>query len=107
MNILDDKCTFGILATTAAVQKMLGVTLEMAEKAVKATCIFHTLLRPDLAEDHPHAPSSESESSASTMRRIHRMSSNNSSREAVTIRENFTQYFSSADSAVPWQENII
>ncbi len=81
----------------------------MAEKAVKATCILHNLLRVDQVEDHPQAPSSEPDatSTARAMGDLHRMSSNNSSREAITIREKFNQYFSSTEGAVPCQENII
>uniref|UniRef100_A0A673IN56 Zgc:194221 n=1 Tax=Sinocyclocheilus rhinocerous TaxID=307959 RepID=A0A673IN56_9TELE len=102
------ECSFGILATQWRLyRRVLGVTPEMAEKAIKATCILHNLLRVDQAEDHPQAPSSEPDSSARAMGDLHRMSSNNSSREAITIREKFTQYFSSTEGAVPWQENII
>lgn len=102
------ECTFGILATQWRLyRRVLGVTPETAEKAVKATCILHNLLRADLVEDHPHAPSPEPDCSAQAIGDLHRMSSNNSSREAISIREKFTQYLSSAEGAVPWQENII
>uniref|UniRef100_A0A671S3X4 Zgc:194221 n=1 Tax=Sinocyclocheilus anshuiensis TaxID=1608454 RepID=A0A671S3X4_9TELE len=102
------ECSFGILATQWRLyRRVLGVTPEMAEKAIKATCILHNLLRVDQVEDHPQAPSSEPDSSARAMGDLHRMSSNNSSCEAITIREKFTQYFSSTEGAVPWQENII
>ncbi len=102
------ECSFGILAAQWRLyRRVLGVIPEMAEKAVKATCILHNLLRVDQAEDHPQAPSSEPDSTARAMGDLHRMSSNNSSREAITIREKCTQYFSSTEGAVPWQENII
>ncbi|XP_056090774.1 uncharacterized protein LOC130070418 [Rhinichthys klamathensis goyatoka] len=102
------ECSFGILAAQWRLyRRVLGVTPEMAEKAVKATCILHNLLRVDQAEDHPQALSSEPDSTPRAMGDLHRMSSNNSSREAITIREKFTQYFSSTEGAVPWQENII
>jgi hypothetical protein len=102
------ECSFGILAAQWRLyRRVLGVTPEMAEKAVKATCILHNLLRVDQAEDHLQAPSSEPDSTARAMGDLHRMSSNNSSREAITLRGKFTQYFSSTEGAVPWQENII
>lgn len=102
------ECSFGILATQWRLyRRVLGVTPEMAEKVVKATCILHNLLRVDQAEEPPQVPSSEPDSSTGAMGDLHRMSSNNSSREAITIREKFTQYFSSTEGPVPWQENII
>uniref|UniRef100_A0A3B3T7M1 DDE Tnp4 domain-containing protein n=1 Tax=Paramormyrops kingsleyae TaxID=1676925 RepID=A0A3B3T7M1_9TELE len=84
------ECSFGILATQWRLyRRVLGVTPEMAEKVVKATCILHNLLRVDQAEEPLQVPSSEPDS------------------KAITIREKFTQYFSSTEGPVPWQENII
>ncbi|KAJ8342647.1 hypothetical protein SKAU_G00325750 [Synaphobranchus kaupii] len=88
-------------------RRVLGVSPEVAECVVKATCILHNFLRWDYdGEDVPRTTIVPTESQGA-VQRIPRVGSNNASREAAAVRETFTSYFSSPDSRVPWQDSIL
>ncbi|KAL7377314.1 hypothetical protein ABVT39_025619 [Epinephelus coioides] len=100
------ECTFGILAAQWRLyRRVLGVSPEVAEKAVKATYILHNFLHWDTKADHCHAPLSAVEQRA--VQHLDQVGSNNASREAQAVRETFTAYFSSPGGAVQWQDSII
>ncbi|KAJ8351988.1 hypothetical protein SKAU_G00234640 [Synaphobranchus kaupii] len=102
------ECSFGILATQWRLyRRVLGVSPEVAECVVKATCILHNFLRWDYdGEDVPRTTTVPTDSQGA-VQRIPRVGSNNASREAAAVRETFTSYFSSPDGRVPWQDSIL
>uniref|UniRef100_A0A3B4HC48 DDE Tnp4 domain-containing protein n=1 Tax=Pundamilia nyererei TaxID=303518 RepID=A0A3B4HC48_9CICH len=67
---------------------------EIAEKCVKATCVLHNFLR---CVDERGAPAV-----VEPLQGLGRMAANNSSREAVLVREKFMTHFST-EGAVSWQ----
>ena len=94
------ECTFGILAAQWRIyRRVLGVSPQVAESVVKATCVLHNFLRWG---DSTEAPTGPAEPSAG-IQNIARVGSNNASREAITVRTKFTEYFSSGAGQVPWQ----
>ena len=94
------ECTFGILAAQWRIyRRVLGVSPQVAESVVKATCILHNFLRWGGATEALTGPAEPS----AGMRSIGRVGSNNASNEAITVRTNFTTYFSSEAGQVPWQ----
>lgn len=85
------ECAFGILATQWRLyRRVLGVSPEVAEHVVKATCILHNFLRQELEEE-----ASTVAEGAAAVQPIARVGSNNASREAMAVREKFTAYLSS------------
>lgn len=98
------ECAFGILASQWRLyRQILAVSPEVAEVVVKATCILHNFIRWHLAdEDNPSSTALCSEPSAG-MQGITQVSSNNSSREVLAVREKFATYFSSSAGEVSWQ----
>ncbi|XP_030215697.1 protein ALP1-like [Gadus morhua] len=99
------ECAFGILANQWRLyRRVLGVSPEVAESAVKATCILHNYMRWDgEGEDGPRTPTVPSQGAVQS---IPRVGSNNASREAVAVRETFNCYFSSLPGRVTWQDGI-
>jgi hypothetical protein len=99
------ECAFGILANQWRLyRRVLGVSPEVAESAVKATCILHNYMRWDgEGEDGPRTPTVPSQGAVQS---IPRVGSNNASREAVAVRETFNRYFSSLPGRVTWQDGI-
>ena len=96
------ECTFGILAAQWRIyRRVLGVSPQVAESVVKATCVLHNFLRWG---DSTEAPTGPAEPSAG-IQNIARVGSNNASREAITVRTKFTEYFSSGAGQVPWQNH--
>ena len=92
--------TYGhILAADPSGSATLGVSPQVAESVVKATCVLHNFLRWG---DSTEAPTGPAEPSAG-IQNIARVGSNNASREAITVRTKFTEYFSSGAGQVPWQ----
>ncbi|KAL3306954.1 hypothetical protein Ciccas_014547 [Cichlidogyrus casuarinus] len=74
---------------------------EIAEKCVKATCVLHNFLR---CLDERGAPAVRGVAPAvvEPLQGLGRVAANNSSREAVLVREKFMAHFS-AEGAVSWQ----
>lgn len=97
---------FGILASQWRIyQRVIGVHPENVEKIVKATTILHNFLRWHSAA-YPTSTTG-AEDAPPAFHNIARVSSNNASREALAVREKYTNYFSSAAGEVPWQHNVV
>ncbi|KAJ8346597.1 hypothetical protein SKAU_G00279980 [Synaphobranchus kaupii] len=82
------ECSFGILATQWRLyRRVLGVSPEVAECVVKATCILHNFLRWDYdGEDVPRTTTVPTDSQGA-VQRIPRVGSNNASRDAAAVRD--------------------
>nr|XP_029131775.1 uncharacterized protein LOC114918338 [Labrus bergylta]XP_029137006.1 uncharacterized protein LOC114921299 [Labrus bergylta] len=89
------ECVFGILATQWRIyRRVLGVSAQVAETVIEATCILHNFLG-----DEAGAPTGPAEPSAA-IQNVARVGSNNASREAITVRSQFTA------GQVPWQNHL-
>ena len=100
------ECAFGLLSSQWRMyRRVISVKAAKAEDCVKATCILHNLLHWETKEDQDHPTLSSVEQCA--VQHLDRLGSNNASREAQAVRENFTTYFSSPAGAVDWQDDII
>uniref|UniRef100_A0A3B4HA67 DDE Tnp4 domain-containing protein n=1 Tax=Pundamilia nyererei TaxID=303518 RepID=A0A3B4HA67_9CICH len=86
---------FGILSSQWRLyRRAMELRPEIAEKCVKATCVLHNFLR---CVDERGAPAV-----VEPLQGLGRMAANNSSREAVLVREKFMTHFST-EGAVSWQ----
>lgn len=96
---------FGILASRFRMyHRVMGQHPQNVEACVKATCVLHNLLRRSKTTTRPSAPMMNGPNSG--MQGITRQGANNSSREAVRMRETYTSYFSSIHGEVPWQHLV-
>lgn len=98
------ECAFGILDSQWRLyRRVLGVSPEVAEVVVKATCILHNfILWQSADEEDPSSTALCTEPSAG-MQGITQVGSNNASKEALAVREKFATYFSSSAGEVSWQ----
>ncbi|XP_058625890.1 uncharacterized protein LOC131536781 [Onychostoma macrolepis] len=95
---------FGILASRFRMyHRVMGQHPHNVEACVKATCVLHNLLRRNKTT-HPSAPVMDGPNCS--MQGITRQGTNNSSREAVHVRETYTSFFSSVHGEVPWQHLV-
>ncbi|KAJ8375576.1 hypothetical protein SKAU_G00061560 [Synaphobranchus kaupii] len=102
------ECAFGILASQWRLyRRVLGVSPEVAEVVVKATCILHNFIRWHSADEEDPSSTVMNLESSTGMQDISRLSSNNTSRDAIAVREKFTAYFSSPTGEVPWQHTVV
>uniref|UniRef100_A0AAZ1Y682 DDE Tnp4 domain-containing protein n=1 Tax=Oreochromis aureus TaxID=47969 RepID=A0AAZ1Y682_OREAU len=93
---------FGVLSSQWRMyRRPMELRPEIAEKCVKATCVLHNFLR---CLDERGAPAVRSVAPAvvEPLHSLGRVAANNSSREAVLVREKFMAHFS-AEGAVTWQ----
>ncbi|XP_019221994.1 protein ANTAGONIST OF LIKE HETEROCHROMATIN PROTEIN 1 [Oreochromis niloticus] len=93
---------FGVLSSQWRMYRhSMELRPEIAEKCVKATCVLHNFLR---CLDERGAPAVRSVAPAvvEPLHSLGRVAANNSSREAVLVREKFMAHFS-AEGAVTWQ----
>ncbi|KAK0140169.1 Protein ALP1-like [Merluccius polli] len=96
------ECAFGILASQWRVyRRVLGVSPEVAENIVKATCMLHNFLRWDGNTGLPGGASSEP---SLGLQSAPRFGTNNATRDAVAVREKFAAYFMSPAGRVHWQD---
>lgn len=116
--------TFGILASKWPIfRKAISATEENTVDMVKAAICLHNWLREDDITSRPRVPYVNPESirqqredasiqddvlngGNSAFRNILRMDTNNSSRDAIKIREEFCSYFNNG-GAVPWQQQYM
>lgn len=103
------ECTFGILASQWRLyRRVLGLSPEVADHAVKATCILHNFPHWDWACEVARIQTTDLPDAVQlpvALQPVERTGSNNASREALAVRETFTTYFSSAAGWVPRQES--
>ncbi|XP_034756676.1 putative nuclease HARBI1 [Etheostoma cragini] len=99
--------TFGILTSQWRMYRgVIGVSPANVDACVKATCVLHNFLRrtsktPTRATLPPPAVDSE----VAGLQAVTGVGSNNSTREAIRVRETYTSYFSTED-AVSWQHRV-
>ncbi|KAL3976486.1 a disintegrin and metalloproteinase with thrombospondin motifs 15 [Sarotherodon galilaeus] len=96
------ECAFGILSSQWRLyRRSMELRPEVAEKCVKATCVLHNFLH---CLDERGAPALRGVAPAvvEPLQGLGRVAGNNSSREAVLVREKFMAHFS-AEGAVSWQ----
>ncbi|KAG7462407.1 hypothetical protein MATL_G00184510 [Megalops atlanticus] len=94
--------TFGILtAQWHMCRRVIGISPANVDTCVKATCVLHNFLRRTASTTRAPVPSAE-DGEAVGLQEVTRVGSNNSTREAIHVRETFVLYFS-AERAVPWQ----
>ncbi|KAG7467890.1 hypothetical protein MATL_G00137030 [Megalops atlanticus] len=99
---LIDENTFGILTTQwRKYRGVIGISPANVDACVKATCVLHNFLRRTASTTRAPIPSAE-DGEAAGLQEVTRVGSNNSTREAICVRETFVSYFS-AEGAVPWQ----
>lgn len=83
--------------------RLIGVSPANVDAIVKATVALHNFQRWNSTAEGPF-PQEEQRIPAFT--RARRVGTNNSTQEAIAVRESFNRYFSSASGEVPWQHNI-
>ncbi|CAB4024636.1 Hypothetical predicted protein [Paramuricea clavata] len=95
---------FGILAARWRIyQRRIQLHPKNVDKIIKATCVLHNYLQKTSSS----AANSEEigyETRAAAIQAL-RLSGNRASREAIEIREKFTNYFTSPAGEVLWQRN--
>uniref|UniRef100_A0A3B3SIP3 Zgc:194221 n=1 Tax=Paramormyrops kingsleyae TaxID=1676925 RepID=A0A3B3SIP3_9TELE len=93
---------FGILAAQWRIyRRVIGISPANVDICVKATCVLHNFLRRT-ASTRVMPMESPGDGEAKGLQEVTRVGSNNSSQEAIRVRETFALYFS-AEGAVPWQ----
>ncbi|XP_051983245.1 uncharacterized protein LOC127644220 [Xyrauchen texanus] len=93
---------FGILSSQWRMyRRLIEVHPEVAEKCVKATCLLHNFLRCSEGREAPAARGA-GHAGEEPLPGLGRVAANNSSREALRVRDVFMAHFS-AEGAVPWQ----
>ncbi|CAI5670000.1 unnamed protein product [Oreochromis niloticus] len=93
---------FGVLSSQWRLyQRSMELRPEVTEKCVKATCVLHNFLH---CLDERGAPAVRGVAPAvvEPLQGLGRVAANNSSTEAVLVREKFIAHFS-VEGAVPWQ----
>ncbi|CAM4571098.1 unnamed protein product [Leuciscus chuanchicus] len=93
---------FGILSSQWRMYRhLIEVHPEVVEKCVKATCVLHNFMRYSEGREAP-AVRGTGHAGDEPLPGLGRVAANNSSREALQVREVFMEHFS-AEGAVPWQ----
>ncbi|KAM8852503.1 uncharacterized protein ACB058_011334 [Synchiropus picturatus] len=82
-------------------RRVIVMRPEVVEKCVKATCVLHNFMMMTSEDKQPMSESLPAFEGQLTS--FSRVASNNHSREAVRVRETFTEYFS-AEGTVPRQQ---
>ncbi|KAL7406921.1 hypothetical protein ABVT39_000170 [Epinephelus coioides] len=93
--------TFGILsAQWRMYRRVIAMGPENVEACVKATCVLHNYIRRNTRTRREPVPGSEED--VLVLQGLRRVGSKNAAREAIRVRETYTDYFS-AEGAVAWQ----
>ncbi|KAJ8343120.1 hypothetical protein SKAU_G00330480 [Synaphobranchus kaupii] len=100
------ECTFGILAAQWRLyRRVVCLTPRNVEACVKATCVLHNFLRWTTRDQASPLPDRVREGREAQppggMLHLHRVGSNNATREAMRVRETYTSYFCSALARSP------
>ena len=86
--------------------RVLDILPGKAEKIVKATCILQNFMRRHGEVDGPGDVTMDCATIAG-VQSVGRFGANNASGEAMYLRDNFCEYFSSAAGQVAWQNTVI
>lgn len=98
---------FGILSNTWRVYHCpLECSSELSVKIIKATIVLHNYIRQGNTAANSHYEHEE-HPPHSDLVRLHCASGTNSTREAVSVRNSFMEYFLTDEGRVPWQENVV
>ncbi|KAI2647457.1 nuclease HARBI1 [Labeo rohita] len=93
---------FGILTAQWRMYRgVIEISPANVDACVKATCVLHNFLRRSTNSTRTPIPSA-GDGEAAGLQEVTRVGSNNATREAIRVRENFMTYFST-EGAVPWQ----
>uniref|UniRef100_A0A3B3QUT2 DDE Tnp4 domain-containing protein n=1 Tax=Paramormyrops kingsleyae TaxID=1676925 RepID=A0A3B3QUT2_9TELE len=96
---------FGILAAQWRIYHwVIGVCPVNVDAIVKATVALHNFQRWNCL---PEAPISQEEAKIPSLQPVRRVGANNSTQEAIAVREVFKSYFSSANGGAPWQYTTV
>lgn len=99
--------TFGILsAQWRMYRRVIGTSPDTVERCVKATCVLHNFMRWNTSGPAAASVERGEAKDPAALQGIHRVGTNNASREALHVRETFTKYFS-AEGAVLEQDNMV
>lgn len=86
------ECAFDILASQWRLyRRMLVLSPEVAERVVKATCMLHNYLQWDEGTAAPCGP----RETCLGIQDLPKLRRNNASKEAIKVRDQFAQYFTS------------
>ncbi len=98
------ECAFSILASQWRLyRRVLGVSPEVAEVVVKATCILQNLISWHSADEEDPSSTALCTEPSAGMEGITQVGSNNASKEALPVREKFATYFCSSAGEVSCQ----
>lgn len=98
---------FGILASVWRIyQKPLECRIDLAEKIILATIVLHNYIRETPAQNNPAVANEEIP--ASPLEPLHVAAvATNATREAIRVRNLFTNFFLSNEGRVEWQERMV
>ncbi|KAL2080736.1 hypothetical protein ACEWY4_024529 [Coilia grayii] len=102
--------TFGILTSQWRMYRgVIGISPLNVDACVKATCVLHNFLRRTTTTNTRTTPAPAgppaADSDAAGLLPVTRVGSNNSTREAIRVRETFMSYFTN-EGAVTWQPAV-
>uniref|UniRef100_A0A672HXZ0 DDE Tnp4 domain-containing protein n=1 Tax=Salarias fasciatus TaxID=181472 RepID=A0A672HXZ0_SALFA len=99
------ECAFGILASRWRIlHRRINLHPEKVDSVVVAACILHNFL---LAPSENHTLLEDAEQQRRQMPPVRHMGPNRASREAMNVREIFSDFFSSPEGAVEWQDRMV
>ncbi|XP_072171433.1 uncharacterized protein [Diadema setosum] len=100
--------TFGILASKWRIyHRQIQLHPSQVDSVVKATCVLHNFIRRSALKDERRTHTETDTNDARPCHSLQNIQStgNHASKDALAIREKFTEYFSSPAGAVSWQTN--
>ncbi|KAJ8372608.1 hypothetical protein AAFF_G00280730 [Aldrovandia affinis] len=86
-------------------RRVIGTSPGNVEKCVKATCVLHNFMRWTAKGPAAASVLEREAPDPVALQGIRRVGTNNTTREAIHVRETLASYFS-AEGAVPWQNNL-
>nr|CAI5842752.1 unnamed protein product [Callosobruchus analis] len=100
------KNAFGILASVWRIyQTPLECRIDLAEKIILATVVLHNYIHETPTQGKPGVVNEEAQDNSLVP--LHVAAATNATRDAIQIRNFFTNYFTSNEGQVPWQERVV
>nr|CAI5833313.1 unnamed protein product [Callosobruchus analis] len=97
---------FGILASVWRIyQTPLECRIDLAEKIILATVVLHNYIHETPTQGKPGVVNEEAQDNSLVP--LHVAAATNATRDAIQIRNFFTNYFTSNEGQVPWQERVV